>query len=63
MLTDNAGKWIGNKEIGGIDNQILFKRNIRFPSAGTYLFKFEQGMRTDALEYINCIGLRVEKSG
>lgn len=63
MLADNTGKWLGRKAGNVIHNRILFKRNIRFPHTGIYVFEFEQGMRTEALEHIIGVGLRVEKGG
>lgn len=63
ILADNAGKWLGSTAGNVINNQILFKRGIRFPLAGAYVFEFEQGMRTEALEHIIGVGLRVEKGG
>lgn len=62
QLADENGKWIG-KGAGDIyDNQILFKRNVRFPLAGTYIFEIEQGMRIDKVPLIMDVGLRIEKA-
>lgn len=62
QLADENGKWLG-KGAGDIyDNQIPFKRNVRFPLAGTYTFEIEQGMRTRAIPLIMDIGLRIEKA-
>jgi gliding motility-associated lipoprotein GldH len=62
QLADENGKWIG-KGIGDIyDNQIPFKRNVRFPLAGTYTFEIAQGMRSDKIPLIMDIGLRIEKA-
>lgn len=62
VLADEKGKWMGNG-LGDIyDNQIPFKKNVRFPQAGKYQFEIGQGMRIDNLPLIMDIGLRIEKS-
>jgi gliding motility-associated lipoprotein GldH len=62
IIADEKGKWLG-KGMGKIkDCRILFLRNVKFPSAGTYIFSFEQGMREDVLEGITDVGIRIEKS-
>lgn len=62
ILADEQGKWLG-KGLGDIyDNQIPFKRNVRFPLAGNYLFEIQQGTRTDNLPLIMDVGLRIEKA-
>jgi len=60
-LADESGKWLG-EGLGDIwDNQILFKKHIRFPSTGQYTFIIEQAMRTAQLPLILDVGLRIEK--
>jgi gliding motility-associated lipoprotein GldH len=62
ILADEKGKWLG-KGLGDIyDNQIPFKRNVRFPQAGTYVFEIQQGMRSDNIPLIMDVGLRIEKA-
>lgn len=62
ILADEKGQWIG-KGLGDIyDNQIPFKRNVRFPMAGTYHFEIQQGMRNDVVPLIMDVGLRIEKA-
>lgn len=59
-LADAKGKWYGSG-LGDIwDNQILYKRNVRFPNCGMYSFEFEQAMRANKLPFISDIGLRIE---
>ena len=61
ILADSKGNWLG-KGVGAIrDNQIPYKRYIRFPDVGTYEFTIQQGMRTHHLKGIASIGIRVEK--
>jgi gliding motility-associated lipoprotein GldH len=62
VLANEKGKWLGSG-IGDIyDNQIPFKRNVRFPLAGKYSFEIQQGMRTDNVPLIMDVGLRIEKA-
>ena len=61
ILADESGKWLGSG-LGDIwDNQILFKKGVRFPVQGTYRFTLEQAMRVDNLPMIMDVGLRIEK--
>ena len=61
MLQNQEGKWTGSG-LGDIwDNQIMFKRGLRFPLKGTYIFKVEQAMRIPELPMIMEMGLRIEK--
>jgi gliding motility-associated lipoprotein GldH len=60
-LADAKGKWLGNG-LGDIwDNQILYKRNIRFPFKGTYTIQLEQAMRNTKLPFVMDAGIRIEK--
>ncbi len=62
VLADEKGKWLGNG-LGDIyDNQILFKRNVRFPIAGVYKFEIQHGMRVEPVLLIMDVGLRIEKA-
>lgn len=62
VLADENGKWLGNG-LGDIyDNQIPFKRNVRFPLPGVYTFEIKHGMRSDKIPLIMDIGLRIEKA-
>ncbi len=60
-LSDEKGKWLGDG-IGDLwDNQLLFKRMVRFPMKGIYKVQMEQAMRVNPLPFIMDVGLRVEK--
>lgn len=62
-LADGSGKWLGDG-LGDIwDNKVLFKKNFRFPVAGTYFFEMEQAMRVNPLVYIMDAGMRIEYAG
>lgn len=63
ILADAQGRWLGKSGSGSVwDNQILFNHKTRFPGAGKYIFRFEQGMREKELEHIMEVGFRVEKT-
>ena len=62
ILADEKGKWLGSGMGDLYDNQIPFKKNVRFPLAGTYSFEIEQGMRTENIPLIMDVGLRIEKA-
>ena len=62
ILADEKGHWLG-KGLGDIyDNQIPFKKNVRFPMAGKYTFELQHAMRIDPVLLIMDVGLRIEKS-
>ena len=61
-LADEKGKWIGSGMGDLYDNQIPFKKNVRFPLAGTYSFEIQQGMRMENVPLIMDVGLRIEKA-
>jgi len=62
ILADENGKWLGSGMGDIYDNQIPFKKNVRFPVAGIYKFEMQQGMRSDVIPLIMDIGLRIEKT-
>ena len=62
VFADGQGGWKG-EGMGDIwDNQILWKPNVKFPLTGKYTFEYEQAMRTEHVEFIMDVGLRVEKA-
>jgi gliding motility-associated lipoprotein GldH len=62
ILADDKGKWLGTGMGDIYDNQIPFKRNVRFPVAGKYTFEIQHGMRTNIVPLIMDVGLRIEKA-
>ena len=62
VLADEKGKWLGSGMGDIYDNQIPFKRNVRFPMSGKYTFEMQQGMRLDSIPLIMDVGLRIEKA-
>ncbi len=62
ILADEKGKWLGSG-LGDLwDNRLQYKKNIRFPHAGTYVFEYEQAMRNENLPLIMDVGLRIENA-
>ena len=62
ILADSKGKWLGSGLGDLYSNQLMYKKNIKFPRSGNYIFEFEQAMRTDILKNIEDIGIRIERS-
>jgi gliding motility-associated lipoprotein GldH len=62
ILANDKGKWLGSGMGDIFDNQIPFKRNVRFPQEGKYTFEIQHGMRMDTIPLIMDVGLRIEKS-
>lgn len=62
VLADEKGKWYG-AGIGDLFSlRIPYKMNIYFPDTGVYTIALEQAMRTEILENIADVGVRVETS-
>ena len=59
-LADEKGQFLGSGMGDIYDNQIPFKRNVRFPLSGQYSFEVQQGMREIKLPLIMDVGLRIE---
>lgn len=60
-LAEKDGRWTG-KGFGKIrSNRFLFRTDVWFPVTGEYFFSIEQAMRTDLLEGISDVGLRIER--
>lgn len=61
ILAAPDGKWMGSGLGDIFDNQILFARHVRFPTAGEYTFEFTHGMRQEELPNLLDVGLRIER--
>ncbi|OQA01943.1 MAG: Gliding motility lipoprotein GldH precursor [Bacteroidetes bacterium ADurb.Bin408] len=62
LLADNNGKWFGKGWGKYRFLSLPLGNHIKFPQKGLYSFSFEQAMRTDTLQNISDIGIRIEKS-
>lgn len=61
LLADYDGRWLGSG-MGSVKyNRFLFQQGVRFPQSGSYRFGLQQAMRTNTLQGIHDIGLRIEK--
>ncbi|WP_040299687.1 gliding motility lipoprotein GldH [Arcticibacter svalbardensis] len=54
------GEWLGSGTGNFYSYQLPFRKDYKFPSAGTYVFEIEQNMRDNPLKEIIDVGLRVE---
>ncbi|HYG17502.1 MAG TPA: gliding motility lipoprotein GldH [Ohtaekwangia sp.] len=62
LFDGESGEPLGSSGLGDIyDHQFLLLKDYRFSKAGKYKMRFEQVMRTDTLEGMLAVGLRVEK--
>ena len=61
LFDEKTGKPLGSSGLGDIyDQQLLLLKDYTFSESGTYTLHFEQFMRTDTLQGVLAIGLRVE---
>ena len=60
MLADHRGKWYGHGLGDKFDVRMVFRKNVRFPATGKYIFEYEHAMRDEPLAGIEDIGLRIE---
>jgi gliding motility-associated lipoprotein GldH len=62
MLADEKGKWYG-KGIGDVHElKLPFKARVYFPVKGIYSFSICHGMRSETLNGVYDIGIRIEKT-
>jgi len=62
FLANIKGEWLGAGLGKFRDNQIPFKRNMRFPMTGHYRMEFEMAMRDSLLDGIDALGIRIERA-
>lgn len=67
VLADATGRWLGSgsgylSSSRHLSNTIMYQYNKRFPLSGEYTIEIEQAMRTDTLEGIRNVGIRIEKA-
>ncbi len=61
FLADHRGRWLGTGMGDLKEMPVLYKQNLRFPRAGTYIYTIGHGMRDDTLRGINDVGMKVER--
>jgi gliding motility-associated lipoprotein GldH len=62
FLADETGRWFGRGGSSVKDHMMLFQRNVKFPQEGHYQFEFIHGMRTENLQNIMDLGMRIVPS-
>lgn len=60
-LADKSGKWLGQGAGNIFSLQVPYKKNVRFPYRGIYLFEIQHAMWNKDLHGIADVGIRVEK--
>lgn len=59
-LADKSGKWFGSGTGNLFNYQAYYKRNIKFPYRGIYMFDIQHAMWNEELKGISDVGLRLE---
>jgi gliding motility-associated lipoprotein GldH len=59
FLSENDGKWLGEKSANMWTSNPYYKRQLKFPYPGNYTFEIIQGMRDTSLKGINRIGFEI----
>lgn len=63
LFDEKTGKPFGSSGLGDLyDQQVLLLKEFTFSKSGNYTLQFEQFMRTDTLQGVLAVGLRVEKA-
>lgn len=60
-LANDMGKWLGNGFGRMRDNQFPYKKSVKFPVTGEYVFEIQHGMRAPSLKGIASTGIRIER--
>lgn len=60
-VTDEKGKWFGEKSGDVVSNKFLYKANIKFPEVGIYNISILHGMRQMDLPKVDEVGIRIEE--
>jgi gliding motility-associated lipoprotein GldH len=59
ILSNEKGKWLGEKVGKSWHNDLIYKSKIRFPQTGKYSVEITQGMRDLKLNGIEQIGFKI----
>ena len=63
LFDAKSGEPFGESGLGDIyDHQFLLLKDFQFPYKGKFSVEFQQYMRTDSLEGVLAVGLRIERS-
>jgi len=61
-LANKEGKWLGEGVSNQHNNEILYKKNQRFPMSGKYQVRIEHAMREKDLPGITDVGLSIRNN-
>lgn len=61
-LANKGGVWFGDCDDEWCQLEGFLQKGLKFSEAGKYTFKLEQYMRIEALEGIQSVGLKIEKT-
>ncbi len=61
ILAEPSGKWMGRGLSGVYDQRQIYRRNVFFPESGLYSIHIRHGMRSEKLEGITDVGIRIER--
>ena len=61
LLAEENGKWLGKKNGTNWSTNFYFKKQVRFPIKGKYIFEIIQGMRDIELQGITKVGIALEE--
>jgi gliding motility-associated lipoprotein GldH len=61
-LCEADGKWYGSCLGDNCDIPVMIQHDAKFPMPGKYVFTLREDMRSNPLEKIKSVGLRVEKA-
>jgi len=61
-LSNEKGKWLGEKDGKNWHNDLIYKSKIRFPQIGKYSVEIIQGMRDLKLNGIEEVGFKIIKT-
>ncbi len=62
VLADDAGRWLGSGWGDLFHVEVPYQVGVKFAEPGKYTFRIVQGMRTDELDGIHNIGIRIEEA-
>ncbi len=62
VLATPDGKWLGSRLGKYRSLGFLYKQHIRFPMPGQYRFEVRHAMRSDSLQNISSVGMKIKRS-
>lgn len=62
ILADKTGRWLGSGWGSMYQVNAPYRFGVKFPEIGNYQFRLCHGMRTETLDGIHNIGIRIERA-